>query len=41
MVLGFPALTAAYRVFDPQDRMFVNPYGDLRPEVIDPYRFPL
>jgi hypothetical protein len=41
MVLGFPTLTAAYHVFEPSNRNFANPYGDLRPAVIDPYRFPL
>ena len=41
MVLGFPTLTAAYHVFEPVHRRDFNQFGDLRPEAIDPYRFPL
>lgn len=39
MVIGVPAATAAFRVVEPRER-FANPYGDLRPVSLDPYRFP-
>ncbi|WP_435009236.1 hypothetical protein P12x_000486 [Tundrisphaera lichenicola] len=40
MVLGVPALSAAYHAFEPIDRDNFNPYGDLRPSTLDPIRFP-
>lgn len=39
-LLLFPALDAAYRVIVPRDRIGANPYGDRRPDSLDPARFP-
>ena len=39
LLLG-PTLDAAYRVAVPRSRSGLNPYGDRRPESLDPIRFP-
>lgn len=39
LLLG-PALDAAYRVAVPRNRSGLNPYGDRRPNSLDPVRFP-
>lgn len=40
VLLGFPALTDAYRLAVPRSRAELNPYGDRRPTSLDPMRFP-
>jgi len=39
-VVGFPALSATYHMFEPIERDH-NPYGDRRPSTLNPYWFPL